>query len=262
MSRRTADEAVIRMNTSSSATGTPRQADDPAFLTTRWSMVVRAGDAGSPEAARALESLCQAYWYPLFAYVRRTGRAVADAEDLTQAFFEKLLEKGWLADADRERGRFRSFLLGSLKHFLANEWDKSHAVKRGGRHRIIPLDAETAERRLTMEPADTSPPDKAFDRRWALALLEVVLVRLRDEFAGAGKLDLFERLKGTLESGRDVSYPQLAGELGMSEGALRVAAHRMRRRYRELLRNEIAQTVAAGEDVDDELRYLIGALSG
>jgi RNA polymerase sigma-70 factor (ECF subfamily) len=251
------------MNTTSSGTSTPRQADDPAFLTTRWSMVLSAGGERTPEAERALESLCQAYWFPLFAHVRRSGRTAADAEDLTQAFFEKLLEKRWLADADRERGRFRSFLLGSLKHFLANEWDKAHAAKRGGRHRIIALDAETAEHRLQMEPADDASPDKAFDRRWALAVLDAVLVRLRGEFAASGKAEMFDHLKGTLEvGGTDVPYAQLAAGLGMTPGAVRVAAHRLRRRYRELLRDEIAQTVAAGEDVADELRHLIAAISG
>lgn len=246
----------------SSSWGVSRPAADAAFLTTRWSMVLTAGDDQSPEAARALEALCQAYWYPLFAYVRRTGRPAADAEDLTQGFFEKLLEKGWLADADRERGRFRSFLLGSIKHFLANEWDKAHARKRGGRHQIVSLDAQTAEARLTQEPVDEASPDRAFDRRWALALLETVLNRLREEYDGAGKGGLFEHLKGTLEVGRpEVPYPELADKLKMNEGAIRVAAHRFRRRYRELLRQEIAHTVASEREIDDELRQLLDALS-
>lgn len=226
-------------------------------------MVLSAGQHQSPEAARALETLCGAYWYPLFAYVRRTGRQVADAEDLTQAFFERLLEKDWLAEANRERGRFRSFLLGSLKHFLANEWDKGQARKRGGGCLVISLDAQTADRRLQMEPADAATPETAFDRRWALALLGVVLDRLGKEYAQGGKAALFEALKGSLEADRsEVSYVRLAEELALSEGAVRVAVHRLRRRYRELLREEIAQTVSSPHEVDEEWRHLLQALSG
>lgn len=225
-------------------------------------MVLSAGQNHSPEAARALETLCQVYWYPLFAYVRRTGRQVADAEDLTQAFFARLLEKDWLAEADRERGRFRSFLLGSLKHFLANEWDKAQARKRGGGCHLVSLDAQTADRRLQQEPADAATPETAFDRRWALTLLSTVLDRLGKDYAQGGKTRLFEQLKGTLEGDRsEISYARLAQELALSEGAVRVAAHRLRRRYRELLREEISQTVSSPDEVEDEWRHLLQALS-
>lgn len=235
----------------------------PVFVTTRWSVVVSAREKNSPEAARALEQLCQAYWFPLYAHVRRLGHSPADAEDLTQSFFARLLEKDWLAVADRERGRFRSFLLGSLKHFLANEWDKARAQKRGGHLRSVSLDAPVGEERLQHEPAAKGSPDREFDRRWALTLLDAVLARLEEEFTQAGKAKLFGQLKLSLGSDRaEVNYTRLAGELAMSEGAVRVAVHRLRQRYRELLRDEIAQTVATASEVEDELRLLFQALAG
>lgn len=240
----------------------PTPPPSPVFVTTRWSVVVSAQGKDSPEAARALEHLCQAYWYPLYAHVRRLGHGPADAEDLTQAFFAKLLEKGWLAVADRDRGRFRSFLLGSLKHFLANEWDRARAEKRGGRVQIISLDAPVGEDRLRQEPATATTPEREFDRRWALALLDTVLGRLEREYAEQGKAALFQQLKGTLGGDRaDRAHAQPARALAMSEGAVRVAAHRLRRRYRELLRLEIAQTVATANQVEDELRQLFAALA-
>lgn len=240
----------------------PSPPPSPVFVTTRWSVVVSAQGNDSPEAARALEHLCQAYWYPLYAHVRRLGHGPADAEDLTQAFFAKLLEKGWLAVADRDRGRFRSFLLGSLKHFLANEWDRARALKRGGRVQIISLDAPVGEDRLRQEPATANTLEREFDRRWALALLDTVLGRLEREYAEQGKAALFQQLKGTLGGDRAASaHAQLARSLAMSEGAVRVAAHRLRRRYRELLRLEIAPTVATADEVEDELRQLFAALA-
>jgi RNA polymerase sigma-70 factor (ECF subfamily) len=217
----------------------------------------------SPETTQALEQLCRAYWYPLYAHVRRAGHSPADAEDLTQAFFARLIAKDWLAVADRERGRFRSFLLGSLKHFLANEWDKARAGKRGGRVQIISLDAPTGENRLQHEPVAPGSPDQEFDRRWALALLDAVLARLAAEHHAAGKAAQFERLKPALGGDRSaVDYRQLSRELTMSEGAARVAVHRLRQRYRELLRDEIAQTLAREDEVEEELRHLFSALSG
>ncbi len=241
---------------------TTRPPPGPVFVTTRWSVVVSAQGKQSPEATRALEQLCVAYWYPLYAHVRRLGHGPADAEDLTQAFFAKLLEKSWLDVADRERGRFRSFLLSSLKHFLANEWDRSRAQKRGGQFQIISLDAPVGEDRLRHEPATTTTPEREFDRRWALALLDTVLKRLESEYAEQSKATLFQQLKGTLGGDRaESSHAQLARELGMSEGAVRVAAHRLRLRYRELLRLEIAQTVATAGEVEDELRQLFAALA-
>jgi len=238
-------------------------AANPAFVTTRWSVVLSAGENDSPDAVRALEHLCRAYWFPLYAHVRRLGNQPADAEDLTQAFFEKLLEKKWLASADRERGRFRTFLLSSLKHFLANEWDKARAQKRGGHVTIVPLDAPAGETRFQHEPSTTATPDREFDRRWALAVLETVLARLEKEYCDGGKSKLFDQLKVTIGGDRsEIHYAGLGRDLSMSEGSVRVAAHRLRQRYRELLRSEIAQTVATAEEVEDELRYLFAALAG
>jgi RNA polymerase sigma factor (sigma-70 family) len=235
----------------------------PVFVTTRWSVVVSAQGKDSPAAARALEQLCRAYWYPLYAHVRRAGHTPADAEDLTQAFFARLLEKDWLGMADRERGRFRSFLLGSLKHFLANEWDKARARKRGGHLQVVSLDAPAGEERFRQEPMAQGSPDREFDRRWALALLDTVLARLEQDYAQAGKAVAFQHLKSALSGGRsDVPYARLSEALGMSEGAVRVAVHRLRQRYREVLREEIAQTVATATEVEDELRQLFAALAG
>jgi RNA polymerase sigma factor (sigma-70 family) len=238
------------------------RAGSPVFVTTRWSVVVAAQCRDSPGAAQALEHLCQAYWYPLYAHVRRAGHSPADAEDLTQAFFARLLAKDWLAVAERERGRFRSFLLGALKHFLANEWDKARAQKRGGHLQIVSLDAPAGEDRLQHEAVAAGSPDREFDRRWVLALLDTVLGRLADEYRAAGKATQFERLKPALGGDRsEVDYALLSQELAMSEGAARVAVHRLRQRYRELLRDEIAQTVATADEVETELRHLFAALS-
>ena len=246
-----------------SADDTPPRAASPVFVTTRWSVVLSARSADAPEAAQALEHLCRAYWFPLYAHVRRLGHGPDDAADLTQAFFARLLEKDGLTVADRERGRFRSFLLGALKHFLANEWDRARAKKRGGHLEIVPLDPPAGEQRLQLEPATQTTPDREFDRRWTLALLDTVLGRLAQEYAAAGKERLFGALKETLGASRsEVSQRQLAGALGMSEGAVRVASHRLRQRYRELLREEIAQTVTTPAEVEDELRHLFAALAG
>jgi len=235
----------------------------PIFVTTRWTVVLSAGNDASPDAARALEHLCQTYWFPLYAHVNRLGYGPSDAEDLTQAFFERLLEKRWLAAADSERGRFRTFLLSALKNFLANEWDKARAQKRGGHLTMVPLDATAGETRLQNEPSTTTTPDREFDRRWALAVLETVLARLEREYGDSGKSKLFDQLKVTISGDRsEIHYSDLGRALGMSEGSLRVAAHRLRQRYRELLRAEIAQTVATEAEVEDELRYLFAALSG
>jgi RNA polymerase sigma-70 factor (ECF subfamily) len=233
------------------------------FATTRWSVVVTAGHADTTRAHAALEDLCGAYWYPLYAFVRRQGHNAHDAEDLTQAFFAQLLEKNWIASADRERGRFRSFLLISLKHFLANEWNRAQAQKRGGRIRIVPLKAGDAESRYQREPSDTATPDKAFDRQWALALLDRVLAALREELAAQGKERQFNLLKSCLAGSRESQpYARLAVELGTTEGAVKVTVHRMRQRYRELLRAEIAETVADPAEVDEEMRALFAALAG
>jgi len=232
------------------------------FATTHWSVVLAAADSRAPRSDDALARLCQAYWYPLYVYVRRQGHSAHDAQDLTQEFFARLLEKKFLADVQRERGRFRSFLLAAVKHFLANEWDKARAQKRGGGQALIPLDTASAESKYGLEPADKSSADKIFERRWALTLLEQVLARLREEHVVDGKGKLFEGLKGCLTEGKSaIRYTELGEKLGMSEGAIKVAVHRLRQRYRELLRSEIAHTVASETDVEDELRHLFAALS-
>jgi RNA polymerase sigma factor (sigma-70 family) len=226
-------------------------------------MVLSARDRESPQSAAALEKLCRAYWYPLYAYIRHSGQSRENAEDLTQAFFTRLLEKKFLDSAQQGRGRFRSFLLVALKRFLANDWERSHAQKRGGFHTSISLDTELAERKIQFEiAAPTDAPDRAFERRWALTLLEQTMSRLRSEFERAGKIAEFDRLKVFLTADKkEIPYAAAASEIGIDEGALRVAAHRLRKRYRELFREEIAHTLAEGESVEDELRYLMSVLS-
>ena len=228
-----------------------------SFAATRWTVVLTAGQSQSPQAGRALEELCRLYWYPLYAYVRRRGYESHEAEDLTQDFFARLLAKNYLADVDRAKGKFRSFLLVSLKHFLANEWDRAQAEKRGGGHTIISLDAET---RYRQEPKDELSADKLLDRQWAIALLDQVLDRLGAEYGDAGKIEVFEQLKVTLTgASAAIPYAAVAVKLGTTEGAVKVAAHRLRQRYRKLLREEIAHTVASPAEVDEEIRHLFAA---
>ena len=230
-----------------------------AFAPTRWSVVIAAGRGKETEARRALEQLCTAYWYPLYAFVRRSGHGAHDAQDLTQEFFARLLARNDLAGVDRARGKFRSFLLASLKHFLANEWDRANAQKRGGGQAVLSLDAATAEERYALEPADTTSADQLYDRRWALTMLEQSLARVREECAADGSLRLFEEIKGTL-TGDATPHAQIAERFGMSTGAVSVAIHRLRRRCREALRALIAETVGTDADVDDEMAALLGAL--
>jgi len=231
------------------------------FATTRWSLVLAAGRQTSVESREALGTLCRLYWYPLYAYVRRRGHAPEEAEDLTQGFFARLLEKHAVRAADPARGRFRSYLLTSLKHFLVNERHRARAQKRGGGRQAISLDVRHGEGRYRLEPADEMTAEKLFERRWALTLLELVLAELRGQYARDGRERLFDRLKGFL-GGRDAGTPYsgVAEELGMTPGAVRVAVHRLRRRYRRLLRDRIAQTVASPDDVDDEVRHLFAAI--
>ena len=232
------------------------------FATTHWSIVLSAHDLDTSRAEQCLAKLCQTYWYPLYAFIRRQGYSAHDAQDLTQAFFARLLEKNYLAAVRREKGRFRSFLLAALKHFLANEWDKRNAQKRGGGRVFIPLDADSAETRYGLEPSHDSTPDKSFERQWALTLLEKVLAQLRAEFVSNGKEKIFDHLKSSLAGTRDsIPYSEIATKLGTSEGAIKVAVHRLRQRYRELLRAEIAQTVNNSNEVEDELRHLFVVLS-
>jgi RNA polymerase sigma factor (sigma-70 family) len=224
--------------------------------------VVSAGDPESPAARAALEELCRTYWYPLYAFVRRTGRNPHDAEDLVQGFFAACLSGRYLDAADPARGRFRSFLLLLLKRHLANAWDKERAAKRGGGQSPVSLDALSAEERYALEPANDLTPDRLYERRWALTLLERVLDRLAAEQAAAGKADSFARLRAHLAGGdSSTPYATLATELGLSEGALKVAVHRLRRRYRTLLENEIARTVADPAEVADERRHLLSVLA-
>jgi RNA polymerase sigma-70 factor (ECF subfamily) len=232
------------------------------FLTTHWSVVLAAGRSDSTRARQALETLCRAYWYPLYVFVRRLGQAPHDAEDLVQSFFAQCLEKNYLGAAEQAKGRFRSFLLIALKRFLANEWDKARARKRGGSTPPISLDALTAEQRYALEPSERLSADRLFERRWALTLLEQVLARLSAEQIATGRADAFEVLKECLTGGRETSYAELATRLGTNEGAVKVAVHRLRRRYRELLEAEIANTVGSPEEVAEERRYLLSVLSG
>jgi len=236
---------------------------DANFTPTHWSVVLAAaGRSDSTHARDALERLCRNYWLPIYAFVRRQGHGPHDAQDLTQEFFARLLERNYLAGVDRDKGRFRSFLLASVKHFLANEWDKAKAQKRGGGHVPISIDATVAENSFSLEPADAMTADKIFERRWALALLEQVLRRLREEYTRDGKEKQFEQLKATLtEASRSLPYAEIAARLGTSEGAVKVAVHRLRQRYRELLRAEIADTVAGAGEIDDEIRNLFAALA-
>ena len=236
------------------------------FATTRWTLVTAAGRPGTAEARSALADLCRLYWYPVYAFVRRRGNSADDALDLTQGFFTRLIDKNDLADADRTRGRFRGWLLAAVKHYLANEWDKATAQKRGGGRAVFSfdIDPDDAEGRYRREPAHAATPERIFDRRWALTMLEGALSALEAESAAEGKAELFGALKPTLTAdGRDAndeSYRDLAGRLGTTEGALKVAAHRLRRRYREILRGQIAETVERPEDVDEEIRDLFAAL--
>lgn len=242
----------------------PQQAGPRAdyFVTTRWTVVLSAGRKSSPQSDRALGELCQVYWYPLYAYVRGRGKSKEDAEDLVQAFFERFLEKNYLEGLGAERGKFRAFLLAALKHFLANEWDKAMRQKRGGGTQHLSLDWQEADKRFHLEPLDCESPDVIYDREWALALLERVIDRLKKECADEGKAELFEESKGYLmmDAGM-IPYADAAKHLGMDEGALRVAVHRLRKRYRELLRAEIADTLADPTQVAEEIRSLQAALT-
>jgi RNA polymerase sigma-70 factor (ECF subfamily) len=224
-------------------------------------MVLAAGDQDSPHGHEALAALCAAYWYPLYAFVRRQGFAAHQAQDLTQEFFARMLEKHYLAVVNPEKGKFRSFLLASCKHFLSNERDRELAQKRGGNCTFLPLDFKAAESRYSLEPADNLTPEHLFERRWALTLLDQALARLREEFVASDKELLFEAVKGTLTGAKSVPYERLAAELDMSISSLKVAVHRLRGRYRELLREEIGRTLGDGVDIDEEIRNLFSALS-
>ena len=236
--------------------------DAGRFATTQWTLVLAAGNGTAAAADEALAALCQTYWYPVYAFVRRRGHDPDDARDLTQSFFARVIEKSALGHADPARGRFRSFLLTAVQNFLANEHAKSQAQKRGGGVGVVPLDAADAESRFAGEPSHALTPERLFDRRWAMVQLELCLDELRQEYARRGQSPLFVRLQPFL--GGDVpggSYPAVAAELGMTESAIKVAVHRLRQRYRELLRRQILQTVTSPDEVDDEVRHLFAALA-
>ena len=235
----------------------------PVFATTHWSVVLAAGQDRSDIANAALEQLCRTYWYPLYAYLRGKGYSKHDAQDLTQGFIFQLLERRSIKKADPQKGKFRSFLLASLNYFLADERDRAQAQKRGGGRELLSLDLNEAEGRYALDArADGSTPEKLFERRWALTLLDCVLARLTREFAEAGKGDLFEQLQSFLvEGSRGKSYREIALETGLSEEAIKKSAQRMRQRYYELFREEIAQTVATPGEVEEELRHLCEVLS-
>src|SRR5436189_3053257 len=227
------------------------------FTTTHWSVVQAA-----PESTPALETLCCTYWYPLYAYVRRRGHSPEEAEDLTQEFFARLLAGKDLAGVDRAKGKFRSFLLAALNHFLANEWDRANAAKRGGNQVLLSLDDDNAEERYRMEPATEVSPEKLFERSWARTLLEQALARMRAEYVADSKTEQFEQIKCFLtEETGEGGYSSIAARLNTSTGAVAVAVHRMRQRYRELVRLEIARTLRTPVELEDEIRHLLAALS-
>lgn len=247
------------MSTPQSRRGSANRA---AFPTTHWSIVQLAGRHASPQAEAALENLARAYWYPIYAFLRREGYAAVEAQDLTQAFFTRLIEKNYPAQADPAKGRFRSFLLLTLRHFLSDERERAEAAKRGGGCVLLSLDEERAEGRYCREPADTDTPETVFERRWAETILARAKGRLADEYTALGKQAVYQVLQ-SFQPGeqRSFSYADAARRLTTTESAVRALIHRMRNRHRELVRDEIAQTVTSAEDVDDELRHLIAVLS-
>lgn len=245
------------MSSQASSSDAPR-----VFPNTRWSVVLAATQRHSPESAAALEAICRAYWYPLYAYVRRCGQSPHDAQDLTQEFFCRLLEKNWLDSADREKGKLRSFLIVALKNFMSKEWRRASAQRRGGGQAHAQFDTAFAESRYAAD-RHALAPDETFDQQWALTLLDLTVNRLRAEFAAAGRPGDFAALKGGLLAERGaLDYAAMAKQLGVNEGAARVAVHRLRKRFREIYREEISQTLADGADLEAELRHLAAALAG
>lgn len=233
-----------------------------AFVTTHWSVVLKAARNDTTQAQDALAKLCRTYWHPLYAYVRRRGFTPADAQDLTQGFFAQLLARNGVATVNPDKGRFRSFLLASLNHFLSDEWDKARAQKRDAA-KTIPFDTNIAETWLTQQPAQTLTPEQAFEKRWALSLLEQVYSMLEAEYRQQGKTELFAKLRLTLAGPKEAApYAELARELHLSEAAIKVAVHRLRQRYRARLRETIAETVSAPDEIEDELRHLVRILAG
>jgi len=234
---------------------------DPArFETTRWSVVLAAGQSTCTESREALATLCRLYWYPVYAYARRRGLDSEQAADLTQGFFARLIEQKIVRGADAHRGKFRSYLLGAFKHFMSHEWARARAQKRGGGRKLIPLDAQLAEERYGIEPAHELTAQRLFERQWALRLLELAMEDLRDQCISDGKKRQFEVFKPFLSGGTGAGYREGGAELGLGEGAARVAVHRLRARYRELLREHIRRTVGSPEQVDEEIQHLFSAV--
>jgi len=232
------------------------------FVATPWTVVLAAVRGDSIQARGALEKLCSAYWYPLYAFVRREGHSPHDAEDLTQGFFACLIEKRYLDAVNPAKGKFRAFLLAALKHFISDERDRAQAQKRGGGHVFVSFDTQSAEAKYGLEAAHHETPERIFERNWAMALLERVMAALRDEYAADSKTKLFDELKTALtaESG-SVPYAEIAVKLDSTEGAVKMAAHRLRHRYRQLLRAEIAHTVASADEIEAEIRHLFAVWS-
>jgi RNA polymerase sigma-70 factor (ECF subfamily) len=240
----------------------PSPSRSPVFATTLWTVVLAAGDPNHPDAAAALDRLCRTYWYPVYAYVRRKGRMAAEAEDLTQEFFSRLLSRGFPVGVQREGGKFRSYLLRALDHFLINEWRRDNSAKRGGGTKTFSLDGVDADARYRLEPADVATSDSLYDRRWATTVLDAVRERLRQEYARQGKEALFAALEPCLTGGEDLlPYAELMARLDLKASALKMAVHRLRKRFGELLREEIAQTVATTDEIENEIRELIAAAS-
>jgi RNA polymerase sigma-70 factor (ECF subfamily) len=236
-------------------------AGEPRFATTQWSLVIAACDRRRPEADTALATLCERYWYPVYAFVRRRGQTATDAQDLTQEFFATLLEKAYLRSADRERGRFRTFLLTAVSRFLSKQAERARAQKRGGGRLPLSIDLADAEGRYRLEPADFCTPEALFERRWALLLLDRAIDRLAADYARKGKSELFGRLSPHLIAGDgEAEYSELAAELDMTTGALKVALHRLRRRFGQTLKEEIAETVAGPDEIEDEINRLLAAV--
>ncbi len=239
---------------------TPKESQRRNFATTSWSMVANAGDQLSPESRQALECLCQTYWYPLYAFVRRKGLSQLDAEELTQGFFAHLLDRNRLQLADPQKGRFRSFLLRSLENFMIQDWRKRQARKRGGQITLMTLDFQDADRRYSREPVDSLTPERLFDRKWAIQILDQVIQKLEAHYRQRNKLPLFQALKPHLVRQTEGSWREIARELSMNEVAIKVAAHRMRERYRSLLHETIGQTVQSPAEIEQEINDLFRAL--
>jgi RNA polymerase sigma-70 factor (ECF subfamily) len=233
---------------------------DAHFQTTSWSLILAASDRPTPSSEEALAKFCQLYWYPVYAFIRRQGNNAEDARDLAQEFFVRIIERKYLRDADPSRGRFRSFLLASTRHFLANEWHRANALKRGGGVQQLSLDWQSAEGRYSNEPGDVQTPEKLYEKNWAITLVDHTLDLLRQEYARAGKLDLFDRIASLIGGGGDESYAEIARRLNATEGAVRVAVFRARKKYGNLLRRLIAQTVANEDEIEDEIAFLLAVL--